>query len=210
MSTRADELRAEAERQRQSIAADLELVGDRVSPGRMAERRKAAVRQRVTDVRTRVMGAVPSPSSSSSGGGESAAHKVRDQVGGAASSAASTVGDAPQMATQAAQGNPLGAGLVAFGAGLLVATLLPESEQEQRLAERMQPQADQLAAGAGQAARQAADEVRPQAEEAAQAVTESAKESAHTVRDEAKGSAQEVREGATQEAQQAKGSISSS
>lgn len=209
MSTRADELRAEAERQRQSIAADLELVGDRVSPGRMAERRKAAVRQRMTDVRTRVMGAVPSPSSSSSEGGESTVGRVKDQVGGAASSAASTVADAPQMATQATQGNPLAAGLVAFGAGLLVATLLPESEQEQRLAERVQPQADQLAAGAGQAARQAADEVRPQAEEAAQAVTESARQSAQTVRDEAKGSAQEVREGATREAQQAKGSITS-
>ncbi|HXH57669.1 DUF3618 domain-containing protein, partial [Iamia sp.] len=138
MSTRADDLRAEAERQRQAIATDLEMVGDRVSPGRMAERRKAAVRGRFTDVRTRVMGAVPSPDPGEGPG-------LTDRASDRASSAASTLGQTPQKATEATQGNPLGAGLVAFGAGLLAATLLPESDKERQLAERVQPRVDELA-----------------------------------------------------------------
>lgn len=180
MSTRADELRAEAERQRRALAADLELVGDRVSPGRMADRKKAAVRQRVTSVRTTVMGTVPS--TDEVGG-------VTDRVAQAASDATSTLGSVPE---RAARGNPLGAGLVAFGAGLLVATLLPQSATERRLASGVQSQADQVAAGVASAARQAADEVKPQAEEAVQAVTDSAKESVETVRDEAKTAARSV------------------
>lgn len=200
MSTRADELRAEAERQRQALAADLELVGDRVSPGRMADRKKAAVRQRVTGVRTRVMGAVPS---TGDGGG------LTDRVSDAASGAASTVGSVPERATHAAQGNPLGAGLVAFGAGLLVATLLPESEAERKLAAKVQPQADQLAAGVADAARQTAEEVRPQAQEAVQAVTDSAKDSVQSVRGEAEGAAQSVARETRQQADSAKQDLGS-
>jgi gas vesicle protein len=182
MSTRAEDLRAEAERQRQAIATDLEMVGDRVSPGRMAERRKAAVRGRFTDVRTRVMGAVPS---SDPGDGPGLTDR--------ASSAASTLGQTPQKATQATQGNPLGAGLVAFGAGLLAATLLPESDKERQLAQRVQPRVDELASEVGGAARHVADEVKPVAQDAGQAVAESAKGSATTVRDQAQGAAQDVK-----------------
>lgn len=198
MSTRADELRAEAERQRTAIATDLEMVGDRVSPGRMAERRKAAVRGRFTDARTRVMGAAPSPDPGDGPG-------LTDR----ASSAASTLGETPQMATHAAQGNPLGAGLVAFGAGLLVATLLPESEQERQLAQRVQPQVDELASEVGGAARHVADEVKPAAQGAGQAVADSAKDSAATVRSDAQGAAEEVKGTAQDQAQTARRDIGS-
>ena len=51
-----DQLRAEAAAHRQSIATDLELMGDRVSPSRIAERRKARLRERANRVRNTVFG----------------------------------------------------------------------------------------------------------------------------------------------------------
>lgn len=190
MSERADELRAEAERQRRSIATDLELVGDRVSPARMAQRRTAAVRGHLTTMRVRVMGDDREPVSSSEDQG------LRDRV----SDAASAVGDTPQKATELTQGNPLGAGLVAFGAGLLIGSLLPESETEKEVGRKLQPQVSNVAAEVGNMSRQVADEVKPAAQEAGQAVADSAKESARTVGDEAKGAAQDVKSTAQDQA----------
>ena len=56
MGATAEELRADLGRQRQELSRDLEAIGDRVSPGRMMERRRASVRRRITVARETVMG----------------------------------------------------------------------------------------------------------------------------------------------------------
>jgi hypothetical protein len=58
----------------------------------------------------------------------------------------------PQAAGRQAQGNPLAAGLIAFGQGWLVSSLLPASRKERKLAsqatnavsQQVQPLAQQL------------------------------------------------------------------
>ena len=67
---------------------------------------------------------------------------------------------APQALRRSTGGNPLVVGLVAFGVGLVVATLLPETETEQRLAEKVQPQLEELASTAGQAAQEVVEAVK--------------------------------------------------
>ena len=57
MGTTPDELRYELEQQRESLSRDLVAIGDRVSPGRMVERRKMAVRDSFGRARDAVMGA---------------------------------------------------------------------------------------------------------------------------------------------------------
>jgi len=69
---------------------------------------------------------------------------------------------------QQTQGNPLGAGLVAFGVGLVIASLLPATEPEKQVAQR----AEETARGP----------VQEKAMEVAQPVLESAKESAQQVK----------------------------
>ena len=57
MGTTPDELRNELEQQRESLSRDLVAIGDRVSPNRIVERRRMAVRQSFGRAREAVMGA---------------------------------------------------------------------------------------------------------------------------------------------------------
>ena len=56
MGQTTEDLRAQIADQRETLGRDLEAIGDRVSPTRMAERRKNAVRERWQSTKTRVMG----------------------------------------------------------------------------------------------------------------------------------------------------------
>ncbi|WIX84268.1 hypothetical protein QRX50_19710 [Amycolatopsis carbonis] len=51
----------------------------------------------------------------------------------AAASAAETLGETPKPVRRGTEGNPLAAGLIAFGAGWLVASLLPGTEREREV-----------------------------------------------------------------------------
>jgi ElaB/YqjD/DUF883 family membrane-anchored ribosome-binding protein len=192
MGATAEELRGELAVERASIGADLEAIGDRVSPGRMVQRRRAATRQRFDGLRERVMGT---------------AEDLRDAatapVSSAASSVAETMSAAPEAMRRSTGGNPLAAGLVAFGVGLVVATLLPETETEQRLAEKVQPQLEELASSAGEAAHDLVEAVKPAAQEAAQEVAEGAQHAVGHVKEQA---AQAV----TETTEQAKGAVQQS
>jgi gas vesicle protein len=186
----AAELRADLARQREDLSRDLEVIGDRVSPGRMVERRRAAVRMRFGRARDAVMGAKDGASSRASHAAES--------VQGAASSVADTVTEAPEMVRQRAQGNPMAAGLVAFGTGLLVATVVPTSRKEEEVAQRLQPTLESAASEAGSAAQHAVEEVKPKVREAVEDVKATAHESVETVKQEAQHEVQHA-----QQAQQA-------
>ena len=56
MGTTEDQLRHEAEMQRGRMGDTLEAIGDRLSPERMVERRKAAVSQTFRNMKESVMG----------------------------------------------------------------------------------------------------------------------------------------------------------
>src|SRR3954469_633985 len=138
---------------------------------------------------------------------QGAASSAKDSVQGAASSAVgsvqgavSSVGDTASGAVgtvkQQAEGNPLAAGLVAFGVGWLVSSLLPASEAEQRAAQRaVETAKDQ---GGVDQAKHAAQEVgqnlQSSAQDAAQQVKERAQDATQTVKDEAQSATQDVKQ----------------
>ena len=137
MGQTAEELRGQLGEQRAEISRDLDAIGDRVSPQRMVERRQAAVRQRVSDIKDTVMGTAESSVDTVRDAGTSAATTVTDS--------ASTVVDGTR---HAAEGNPLAMGLVAFGAGLVAATIFPATRTERDLAAHAQPALEHAAAQA--------------------------------------------------------------
>lgn len=152
---------------------------------------------RVGEARDRASGAMHQATDRASGAAHQvsdrasgAAHQVSDRASGAmyqASGAMHQVGDrlgeAPQVMRRQTQGNPLALGLVTFGAGVLVASLLPESQKEQQLARQAEPQMQKaVEGGKGVAADVAAD-----------------------LREAAQGSAEELKQTAAQEAQAFKG-----
>jgi gas vesicle protein len=114
---------------------------------------------------------------------------------------ASGVRDAPHAVARQAEGNPLAAGLIAFGVGLLAASLLPASRQEQRAAQAVKEQA---VPQVKEAAAQVADQLREPAREAVETVKERATEAAGTVKEHGAGAAQDLRDQAQQSAQEVK------
>jgi gas vesicle protein len=185
------QLKREADVQRARMGETLEAIGDRLSPPRMVERRKAAVGQTFRNVKDRVMG---SPSYDEPGYG------LKDRAGDAVSSAGETmqsaaqkVQHAPEALADQARGNPIAAGLVAFGAGALLATVFPKSSTEQRLVSEAQPQLQRAAEEAKNMGRDVAADARDEAQRATEAVKSAGSDAASSVKDQARSSTEEVR-----------------
>jgi len=188
------------------MGVTLDAIGDRVSPGQIANRQKAAVRQRVTGWREAVMGSPdyerPTPygpsassGSGSNGGLQSKVSDLGDKVSG--------IGDqvSPEAMRQKTAGNPLAAGLIAFGAGLLVASLLPESETETEAVQHLQPQLEAAASDAADAGQQVAEVAKGAATDAGEKLKQSATDAAQEVKDQASGAVDEVKDHAQDAAQ---------
>lgn len=189
MGQRAEELRVEIAETRNDLSDTMDAIGDRLSPGRIAERRKNQVSGTFRSFRERVMG--------TAGQG---AHSLSDT----AHSATETVKEAPDMVLQRTEGSPMIAGAIAFGLGFLVAASLPQPQKEQeaeaRLLEKAQPVTQQLTEGG----REVVEHVKGEATQAAQELKQTAAEGARSVADTAQQAAETTKQQATDSAQVAK------
>jgi hypothetical protein len=201
------ELRQDIERIREDLDTTLDALGERVSPRRIAQRRKAAVRGRVTRVRTAVMGSAQESGAAVAGQTRHVAGSVQEGAQQVANRAAEQVREAPEMIQQKTQGNPLAAGLVAFGAGMLLATLFPPTEAEQRAASAVQERVEPLKEQALEAGREVKEHLQESARESAQQVKDTATEAAEEVKGQAQSSAQGVTEQAKTSAEGVKGQV---
>ena len=121
MGQSTEELTSQIEDTRQRMASDLDTLQDRVSPSAIVERRKQAVRGRISSVKDKVMGTAQS------------ANGLGPRRGGRRSPAAAS----QSTAQERFEGAPLAAGLVAFGAGVVLASLVPASRVEAEAAHRV-------------------------------------------------------------------------
>jgi hypothetical protein len=185
MGTSEVELRNEAQAQRERLGSTLEAIGDRVSPERVVERRKAAVSQGFRKARDTVMGSRDYE--------EPRLAHMKDRAGEAMGAAAERVQHTPEMLADQTRGNPLAAGLVVFGAGMLLATIFPETRTEQRLVDAAQPPLQHAAEELKGAGRELAQDARQVGQEATQHVREAGSEAAATVKQETQQSADSVR-----------------
>lgn len=111
MSDSPDEIRANIERTRSELGSDVDALADKVNPSKIVDRQVDRVRGVFGSVRERVMG-------------------VADDAGSSLSGAATSVGDVKDRVVAKAEGSPLAVGLIAFGVGLVVASLIPASAKE--------------------------------------------------------------------------------
>jgi ElaB/YqjD/DUF883 family membrane-anchored ribosome-binding protein len=169
----------EIEETRARLSADTDELGDKLSPQRIVQRRKDAARDTLGSVRDRVMGKASSMGDSVTSTGES--------VSGGASAAASSV----QSRTQ---GNPLAAGLVAFGAGMVISAMFPASEKEKELGQTAVEKSQPLVDEAKSVGQEMGDNLKQSAQQAAEDVKSTAQESADTLKQEGQSSAQSVSE----------------
>ncbi|XVU22257.1 DUF3618 domain-containing protein [Actinoplanes sp. CA-054009] len=185
MAEEPDRLRQDIEHTRRSLTRDVDLLAEKTSPAKVAQRRWTAVKEKVM------------------GTSDKASDKASD-VGGTVSDkahqAAGAVKQAPQAVTQQAQGNPIAAGVIAFGVGMLAATLIPVTEAERSagaalkehggdLTEKVKDATQDLREDLSHDAQQAFGQVKGTAQSAVQNINETAKNDAQDVRDQARSAA---------------------
>lgn len=180
MTTDPDRIRSDIERTRSELSSDVDALTDKVSPSRIAERQTEKVKDAMTSVKEKVMGV---------------ADDARTSTSEATHAAAAKAADAPDAVRSSAAGNPLAAGLIAFGAGLLAASLIPSTRKEQELVTQAKESdaVHQVAAEAKSMAQSIGEDMKQPAMDAAQAVKDSATAGAQEVRDTAAAGADEVR-----------------
>ncbi|MCS5718726.1 DUF3618 domain-containing protein [Herbiconiux sp. CPCC 205763] len=177
MTDSPDAIRADIENTRRELGSDVDALADKVTPSKIVHRQTDKVKEAVGGVKERIMGA---------------ADDARDS----ASSAAGSAGELPHKVVAKAEGNPLAVGLIAFGVGLLAASLIPASSKEKDLASSIKDSAQPLVDEVRSAANDVAGNLREPAMDAAAAVKETATDAAAAVKEQATSSADEVKSGA--------------
>jgi hypothetical protein len=215
-SSDPDVIRRQIEDTRRELSYDVDALNEKVNPARVVDRRVTAAKGRITNLKEKVMGSAQDTTSQAHGMASDAAGAVlgaasnaADSVSSAASSAVGAVQQAPDQVIRQTQGNPMAAGLIAFGVGWLVSSLLPASEKEKQLAQQaetaVKEHKDMLLEPAKQAAQEIGDQLKPAAQDAMESVKSTAQDAAATVKDEGQAAVQDVQG----QAQQSKDKVQS-
>jgi hypothetical protein len=209
-----DEIRADIERTRATLSDDVDNLAESVKPKSVARRQVDKVKDAVGGVKDRVMGSDEDDYSSSTVGGKASAAKdavadkayatkdavadkayaAKDTVSEKASEASEAVREAPATVKRKTQGNPLAAGVIAFGLGMLVSSLIPSSEKERQAVSQLQENLEPVKQKATEVARDMGESLKPAAQEAAESVKGTAQEGVESVKQEGQSAAQDVKD----------------
>ncbi|GIJ27401.1 hypothetical protein Vqi01_25630 [Micromonospora qiuiae] len=193
MTTDPDEIRSDIEITRTRLSSDVDVLTDKVDPRRIADRKMHETRGRLSAIKDRIMGSA----SHAGGTGRAKTSSAAHQVATAGSQAKQTVETLPQKQREATQGNPLAAGLIAFGLGALISSLLPPSEPERRAAgqakSKVAEHSEDIKQQMNTTAHQMQDSLRQPAQEAAGAVKDRAAKGASSVREQGQSAAGDLR-----------------
>jgi len=187
MAEAPDHIRDDIELTRARLAQDVDRLADKTSPGRVAQRGWQNTKAKVRGVTERVMGTAHDGGGTVKAKASDAVDSVKDTASGAVDSVRDATGDVAEHARQApaavrrqTQGNPVAAGLIAFGAGLLAASLLPATELEKRAGRQVRDHAEDLVEPVREPLTQAARDLGDRAKDAAAAVGDTAKDAARS------------------------------
>jgi uncharacterized protein YjbJ (UPF0337 family) len=219
MSDNPDAIREEIEATRARLSTDVDAVADKVTPSNIVHRQTDKVKDAVAGVKDKIMGAADTATSKvqdtvgsttstvhdkvSSGAshtgdalhstGESL-HGAKDNVAAKLSGAGTAISQAPAQVKAQAQGNPLAAGLIAFGAGMLLSSLIPASTKEREAADQLKTAAQPLAGKVTEAAKGVVQDLKEPAQEAVENVKAAAADGAQNVRAEGQGAVSDVKD----------------
>jgi gas vesicle protein len=211
MSDNPDAIRADIEATRARLGTDVDAVADKVTPSNVVHRQTDKVKDAVTGVKERIMGAADSATSTvqdrmHSGAGHTSGalhstgdtlHDARDTAAAKLSDAGTAISHTPDQVKTKTQGNPLAAGLIAFGAGMLVSSLIPPSQKEREAAQQLKTAAEPLATQVTDAAKDMVQDLKEPAQEAMENVKATATEGVQNVKAEGQHAATDVKDRAT-------------
>ena len=201
MSENPDAIRADIEATRARLGTNVDAVADKVTPSNIVHRQTGKVRDAVFGVKEKVMGTADHTTHSTTGSLHHAAHsttsgvhQATDAAGNALHDAGEKIADAPHQVAAKTQGNPLAAGLIAFGAGLLVSSLIPPSEKEREAADALKTAAEPVTTQLTEAAKDMAQGWKEPAQEAMENVKATATDAAEHVKTEGQYAAADVKD----------------
>lgn len=197
MAEEPDRLRQDIENTRASLTRDVDLLAEKTSPAKAAQRRWTAVKEKVMGSSEHArhtagdaVGTVQDKASQLTG----KAGELSGKAGDKAHDAADAVRGAPRTVARQAQGNPLAAGVIAVGVGMLAATLIPATDAEKRAGQQLREHSGDLTDKVKDIASEMKDDVTGTVQQAAGQVKETAADAAQTTRQQAQSSAQDARE----------------
>ena len=186
MSENPDAIRADIEATRARLGTNVDAVADKVTPSHIVQRQTDRVKDAVFGVKEKVMGAADHTAGNVHSAGGSAASHLND--------AGSAGADAPHQVKTKTQGNPLAAGLIAFGAGLLVSSLIPASQKEREAADALKTAAEPLTTELTEAAQHVAEGLKEPAQAAMENVKATATDAAQNVKGEGQMAVADVKD----------------
>jgi uncharacterized protein YjbJ (UPF0337 family) len=205
-----DRLKRDIEHTRASLTRDVDLLAEKTSPARVARRRWDAMKEKVMGSTEHARHAAGDTTSSALHTMQDKAHTVQDKAAHLSDAAAEKTHDAadavrsaPQAVATQTQGNPIAAGIIAFGVGMLAATLLPVSDVERRAGQQLKDHTGELTDQAKDIATDLKDELAAPVRHAAEHVKDTAREAAQTTKDEARAAAQDAKDQTQRVAQDA-------
>jgi uncharacterized protein YjbJ (UPF0337 family) len=190
MAQEPDRLRQEIEGTRASLTRDVDMLANKTSPKRVAQRRWNSVKEKVMGTSENAGNATSDAMSTVHDKASDAASTVQDKAGDVAAS----VRNAPQAVAQQAQGNPLAAGIIAFGVGMLAATLIPVTDVERRAGRQLKENSGELTDRVKDVAGELKDDLSGTVQQAVGQVKETAQDAAQTTKDQATSSAQDAKD----------------
>jgi hypothetical protein len=201
-----DAIRADIEQTRAALSDDVDDLAESVKPKNVAGRQVDKVKEAASNMKDRVMGsddddydgsAVGTVGATASSAKEAVgdkAYAAKDAVGEKASEAGEALRQAPRRAKRKAQGNPLAAGMIAFGLGMLVSSLIPSSEKEREAVSQLQGNLEPVKEKASEVARDIGEDLKPAAQEAAESVKTTAQEGVENLKQEGQSAAVDVKD----------------
>jgi hypothetical protein len=194
MSENPDVIRADIEATRARLGTNVDAVADKVTPSHIVQRQTDKVKENVKDavfgVKEKVMGAADHTAGN--------VHSATSSAGAHVSDAGAAISHTPAEVKSKTQGNPLAAGLIAFGAGLLVSSLIPASQKEREAADALKTAAEPLTTELTEAAKHVAEGLKEPAQEAVENVKATAVDATDHVKAEGQGAVADVKDRATE------------
>ena len=120
-----EQIRDGIEQTQRDLSANVDALTAKLSPQRMVHDKVQQARTAIGSMKQRVTGGAAHTAPVSDGTAVPAADAATGTVSSAASSAARTAGTVTAAARRGIHANPVAAALIAFGAGWLLAALLP-------------------------------------------------------------------------------------
>ncbi|MCT2008417.1 DUF3618 domain-containing protein [Micrococcus lylae] len=216
-----DQIRADIERTRAELGRDVDALAEKVSPTKAVSRQTDRVRSGLINVKENIMGSADDYRTVGHGhdghadeqgrmgrfadaageyahdaaeGGRHYAGEAQTRAQVMAHEASTAVQHAPAEIRRRTRGNPLAAGLVAFGAGMLLGSLAPSTRPEQRAAHEVKKSASPLVDEAKHAAMDLREQLEPEVRDAADSVKQTATEGGQHLKEQGGQAAGELKE----------------